>query len=153
MGINLIKQIAKFGTVGVMNTIIDIVVLNLLTQVFKFRKSFTIKGKTFMIANVVSVTCSMINSFIFNKIWTFNATGGNVTSQSIKFFAIALVGAYVIQQPVFNKLYNSFYSIFPFLRHHQDNKKDFWRMNISKVFAIICAAAWDFLGYKLFAFK
>ena len=153
MPFNLLKQIAKFGTVGIMNTVIDIVILNLLTQIFKFRKSFTIKGKTFMIANVVSATCAMINSFIFNKIWTFNAIGGNLAFQGIKFVTIALIGAYVIQQPVFNKFYNSFYSIFPFLRKTQHKEKDFWRINIAKAFAIVCAAIWNFLGYKFFAFR
>ncbi|MFA5386395.1 MAG: GtrA family protein [Candidatus Paceibacterota bacterium] len=148
----LVAQIAKFGTVGVMNTVIDILVLNLLTQIFKFRKSFSIKGKRFMIANVISVTISLINSFIFNRYWTFQATG-NVAFQGIKFMTVALIGAYLIQQPAFNKLYNSFYSILPFLRPKEGEKKDFWRMNISKVIAILLAAVWDFLGYKLFAFK
>jgi putative flippase GtrA len=147
----LILQIVKFGTVGVTNTIIDIVVLNLLTQIFKFRKSFSIKGKKFMIANVISVTASLINSFLLNKFWTFEASG-NVATQGVKFLIIALTGAYLIQQPVFNKLYNSFYSIFPFLKPKGGEKRDFWRMNISKVIAILIAGVWDFLGYKFFAF-
>ena len=54
----LASQAGKFAIVGVLNTLVDIVTVNILTQLF---------GVQIVIAGLISGTVAMINSFIFYK--------------------------------------------------------------------------------------
>lgn len=69
----LIKA-AKFAVVGVANTLIDYGVFALLAQLLSVNV---------YLAQVISYSCGILNSYIFNRSWTFQ-------SQS-KFFSPALV--------------------------------------------------------------
>ena len=55
----LLKRIAKFGLVGVLNTLIDIALFWLLYSVF---------GVPYLVANVLSFGAGMLNSFVMNMI-------------------------------------------------------------------------------------
>lgn len=52
----------KFQAVGVINFFVDYGVLSLLNLVF---------GMPLVIANIISYTCGLINSFVINRYWTF----------------------------------------------------------------------------------
>ena len=52
----------KFICVGTLNFLVDFGVLSLLNVVL---------GWPLVISNVISYTCGVVNSFIFNRFWTF----------------------------------------------------------------------------------
>lgn len=58
-------KLVKFGITGVMNTLVDFVVFMLLTNV----------GVAIYIAQVISYSCGMLNSYIVNRSWTFKSRG------------------------------------------------------------------------------
>lgn len=153
------KQVGKFAIVGVINTIIDIAVLNFLVLVIGFRNQIQILGIYFLVANFISVTIAMINSYIMNKYWTFQSKEKkNMIEEALKFFFITIIGMYVINQLVFN-FFNTYWlwptnlviNIVHFIRIYSlDN---FVSLNFAKVLAILASLIWNFIFYKLWVFK
>lgn len=80
---NTIIQFIKFCIIGVFNTLINLVVLYLFTDIFGFYYMFSA-----VIAFLVAVT----NSFIFNKLWTFEEKlNHKVYFKSIKFIVVSVI--------------------------------------------------------------
>lgn len=140
-------QVGKFIAVGVSNTAIDWGILNLLV----FPLAFTVLGVT-DVKNIpqlyrvtmkgVSFTIATLNSFFWNKTWTFQhrstAGIGREAAQFYFFTAIGLsinVGAFW----AFQKL------------GPQDNR--FWVGVLAPGFATILSAIWDFFAYRFIVFK
>lgn len=70
LGNEWVKQVVKFLTVGVVNTIFDLSVYILLTRLFPFFISHKVWAKG------VSFIVGITNSFIFNRAWTFRSEVG-----------------------------------------------------------------------------
>lgn len=62
-----LAQFLKFLLVGVINTIIDVVVYFFLTRMIPFLFVYRSLAKT------ISYSVGVLNSYIWNKSWTFNA--------------------------------------------------------------------------------
>ncbi len=75
-------KIGKFAIVGVANTLIDYGVFTLLTQIL---------GVNIYLSQVISYTCGVINSYIFNRSWTFKTGGSFFSPTLIKFLALNLI--------------------------------------------------------------
>lgn len=156
----LVKQVGKFGVVGVLNTLIDIVVLNVLVKI-GFALEFYLLGYKLLGANIISVTLAMINSYFLNKYWTFQAKEEkNRTYEILKFVFITVIGMFVIHQIIFNLLYT--YWIWPAglavkisqaIGLNRIFSDSFITLNFAKVIAILFSLVWNFIGYKLWVFK
>jgi putative flippase GtrA len=135
-----IMQFGKFFTVGILNTILDFGILNLLMWATK-----TYEGPSVVYFNTISFSVAVINSYILNKYWTFGdkaATGA--TTQFVKFMVVSIIGwglntgiLYVI-----TTLVHPLFGLGPAL----------WA-NFAKAMATGVVLAWNFAGYKLFVFK
>jgi len=153
------KQIGKFSLVGVINTIIDIGILNFLVKVLNFKSQIKIGGFSFLLANIISVTIAMINSYILNKYWTFEAKKKkNLFQEALKFFFITILGMYFLHQLVFNLFYsywlwptNQLINLMHLLRINFLD--ELIKLNLAKVIAIGVSLIWNFLGYKIWVFK
>jgi putative flippase GtrA len=60
-----IKQAIKYGVVGVINTLITAVVIWIMMKLL---------GCSDVVSNVVGYIAGVLNSFIWNKKWTFKST-------------------------------------------------------------------------------
>lgn len=80
-------QILRFGMVGVLNTLIDVLTLNILLWCFP-----THDANLLLMYNSIAYTLGAINSFCFNKYWTFKRrhtiTGGEV----LRFIIVNVTG-------------------------------------------------------------
>ncbi|HHP50971.1 MAG TPA: GtrA family protein [Moorella mulderi] len=74
-------RFVKFNLVGVANTAVDFSVFCLLT----------FWGVYYMVAQVISYTCGIINSFVLNRYWTFEMKGTPKGGEAIKFLSVNLV--------------------------------------------------------------
>ena len=145
----LFAQIAKFVSVGVINTLVDLGFFNL------FRR---IKGFSATTASYISTTIAMIGSYIMNKSWTFSSQG-DVTGEAIKFFTITILGIYIIHNGIVylltkkilwpGKFALKIVRIFPFLKKLSDS---FVTDNFAKVCAIAVTLVYNFLMYKFVVF-
>lgn len=142
-----VVQAGKFGIVGILNTIIDFAIFNVLTS-----KPFNMSK---IKANVISATFAMTFSFFANREAVFHAGSGDAPTQALKFFAVTAFGLYVIQNAV----------LWVLLRHYKWprrwveaslkrtglNKRlstDFVLKNGAKVAATLCSLTWNFFFYK-----
>ena len=61
-----IVQLVKYNIVGVINTLVDFLVYQLLTYL----------GMKYAIAQCISYSCGILNSYFFNSRWTFKRDSG-----------------------------------------------------------------------------
>lgn len=80
-------QFLRFGLVGVLNTAIDMLALNVLLQVFAVR---TLPGV--LLANAGAYALGASNSFVLNKRWTFGRTNPTTTREAGRFALTTLAG-------------------------------------------------------------
>jgi len=144
----VIKQAGKFVLVGILNTLIDLGVLNLLIFITGIASGFgysAFKG--------ISFTVAVVNSYILNKFWTFSAfakasadkkSSGREFSQ---FFIVSVIG-FGINVGVASLVVNVIGNPFTF-----SGVSDTIWANVGAIVATFCAMAWNFLGYKFIVFK
>jgi len=82
---NWLKQAVKFGLVGVLNTLVDAGVYYILTRWIGLMDLP-------ILAKAISYTCGVINSFFWNRLWTFRSKEDGWRS-FVLFVLVNLVGA------------------------------------------------------------
>ena len=137
--LGVIYQIAKFVEVGILNTIVDFGILNLLIWWTGITAGWAIAP-----LNAASFLCATINSYFWNKFWTFKkggvATGGEFT----QFLIISAIGIGINTGIVVAGTG----LILPFL----GMSPAAWA-NVIKILATFVSMVWNFLGYKFIVFK
>lgn len=97
-------QLFRFGVVGTMNTVIDLAVYAGLTRGFDFFEEH------YLVAALIAFIISGINSFFWNKQWTFKDTNQYTHRKLIKFYIAAgvalLVNELILWQLVEFELYD-----------------------------------------------
>lgn len=123
------KSIIKFGIVGCINTAVDFITFTLLLSALGMDK---------LVCQVGGYSMGIINSFVLNKLWTFNdkKEKTNTAAQFVKFviinlisLGISLVGLNILS----NKLYINVY--------------------VSKVIVTLFLQVFNYVVYKVFIFK
>ncbi len=66
-----VKQAIKYGIVGVSNTLITAVVIWIIMKIFGFSD---------VVSNITGYVAGVLNSFIWNKQWTFKSNAGWLSS-------------------------------------------------------------------------
>jgi putative flippase GtrA len=135
-------QIGKFAAVGSSNSFVDIGLLNLVIMSFGVEKGTT----AFLIAATATAFAGTVNSFFWNKFWTFEAgttEGGmkKALAEVVKFYAVTGVAALVNGAATYAAA-NAIVGVSPELA-----------ANIAKVVGIFSGMTLNFLGYKFIVFK
>jgi putative flippase GtrA len=135
---NIFWQFAKYGLVGILNTLLDFGILNLLSYLTKIYQ-----GGWLIFFNFFAFFIANINSYFWNKYWTFGKEDKGKTQEFTKFFVVSLIGyglnslalwAVTTSSPMF------------------DLSVAQWE-NIGKLLGTILSLIWNFIGYKIFVFK
>ncbi len=121
-----IRQFLKFGMVGFLNTGISISTIFILMKLF---------GVSYVVSNVVGYGLAVINSFIWNKLWTFKGKG-NLFGEIARFFGIFLI-CYFLQL-----------GLLVLLKEHIHISAD-----LSQLIAMAFYIVLNFIGHKLFTFR
>lgn len=137
----IIYQGGKFVLVGALNTFVDFGVLNFLmfsTSIFS--------GTGYSLFKAFSFFCSVVNSYFWNKFWTFEQkeTGIVKPGEFGKFLAIAGIG-FILNVSIASFVVNIIGPQFGI-------SKELWG-NFGAFIAILCVFLWNFFGYKLIVFK
>src|SRR3989344_2874250 len=128
----IVRQAVKFILVGILNTFVDLGVLNLLIFTTGIASGFG-----YSVFKGVSFTVAVVNSYILNKFWTFKTTGSFG-----KFFIVSLIGFGVnvgVASVVVNIIRNQLLSF--------GVSEKIWA-NVGAIAATFCAMIWNFIGYK-----
>lgn len=142
-------QVIRFAIVGVSNFLVDFILYNLLI-------SF-VTNLPVVWAGVISGTAAMINSFVFNKSFTFRTKTLSVF-KLISFFVLTAFGLYAIR-PVIIYFFTEIwlwpsqvaYSITSFLR--LPFSREFDINNVALLAAILVVLVYNYLVYKYFIFN
>jgi len=132
-------QFYKFVIVGGMNTLLDLSILNglmIFTGIVAGWEFSAFKGASFAVA--------VINSYFWNKFWTFKKKQGGGIVEFGQFVAVSLVGLGV-NVGAASLLVN-------FVGPQGGIPPQLWA-SVGAVAAIVFSTVWNFIGYKLFVFK
>ncbi len=135
----LALQLARFAVVGFLNTAMDFGLLNLMIWF-----SAITSGLYLAIFNALSFSATVINSFFWNKYWTFEKEGGAKGREFGAFVLVSLIGIGINTFIVF--LGTSFFEA-PF-----GLSGGAWA-NLVKILATVVSMVWNFAGYKFVVFK
>jgi putative flippase GtrA len=75
-------QLVRFGFVGGIGFVVNLAVYTLCVHEI---------GVDFRAANVIAWLVAVINNFVLNRHWTFDAADGRARSQAIRFLLVSLV--------------------------------------------------------------
>ncbi|KKP93262.1 MAG: hypothetical protein US25_C0014G0013 [Candidatus Moranbacteria bacterium GW2011_GWE1_36_7] len=148
----IIYQIAKFGLIGLLNTLVDLGVLALITLLFS--AYFQIEAKSALIGTItfysiyksVSFIVANISSYFWNKYWTFDQGAKKQTkSEFIQFFGVSVIGFLI------NVFVASF--VFKTILGSATSLDDGQLGLLGAAAGSIAGLAWNFIGYKLWVFK
>lgn len=125
---HLLRQFTKFALVGGMNTAVDFGIYLGLTRFVPYWSQHQI------MAAIVSVSIATLNSYVWNKQWTFK----NRSSRHVSIF-----GRFIIVTALGLAIHSLMFSALLYFNVHDV---------LAKVCAIGVVMAWNFAAYKLWAF-
>jgi putative flippase GtrA len=151
--IPLVWQLAKFLVIGIMNTLVDIGVLALITilvatshpsdQTWFTAASLTVTY--YSLYKAVSFVIANINSYFWNKYWTFSSEKvSQSTRQFFQFFLVSLVG-FAINVVIASLIFSTVSGMGTFTIAQAGL--------IGAAMGSVIGLAWNFVGYKFFVFK
>ena len=129
---NLGQELITFGTVGVLNTVIDFALFNALLPIGPIK------------ANVVSTVVATTASYLLNRHWTYrDRQRTTMHREYVLFFAFNMIG-FLIQSAVLGL---AKYGL-GFTEHG-----DRVAFNIAKAVGVVIATVFRFWSYRTFVFK
>lgn len=157
-----VQQIARFLVVGVASFVIDTLVTYLLMKwihlggepmgivfgrwlLMRFPSVFGFANAADSAAapifGGIASFFAMLNSFVWNRLWTFEARGKDrKAAQAARFYAVSIIGS-ILNALLFSAIYNQL--------PHQARLS----LAAAKVLAAFLAAFWNFFGQRYYAFR
>ncbi len=125
----------KFAVVGAIGSLVDIGVMNLLTQVFHFQ---------LVLAGSISFVCAVINNFVGNRFWTYpDSRSKPIHRQLGTFFIVNAIGI-AIRIPILKYVEPPLAKMFESLAHISFDTADALAKNATLIFAIGVVMLWNF---------
>lgn len=135
-----IKKLAGFGGVGVINTLIDYAIFNLLLLGFGVRP---------FVANLVSTSFALTFSYFANKRFVFKHAGVFDVKSAALFIGFTLFGLWVIQGLGLSLIIHWVQTNYPatYAAH------EFLIANGAKLVASLASIVWNFVAYNSVVFR
>ena len=152
--IAVIWQLAKFALIGGLNTVVDLGILAFIT--FLFRNYLGISSKDLLLGGLLGITFyslfkgtsfifANVNSYYWNKYWTFEHGAVKKTAAEFtQFFVVSVVG-FVINVAIASYIFKS-------VNPPGGLNSDQWGL-IGAAAGSVAGLAWNFIGYKFVVFK
>lgn len=141
-----LTEFSKFAAVGLTSTLVDFVVLNLMS-----RLTGVTAGLVLGWINLPGFFLAGVNAYLWNKLWVFAVASEHshslgdifLSRQPIIFFGVIAVGA----------LINSTAVVILTTYLEPGNIHSILWLNISKALATSVSMVWNFVGYKYIVFS
>jgi|SRR6185369_2091363 len=133
-------QLSKFGLIGVANTVVDLGIYNLFIYMTDISNGYLIS-----VFKCFSVLAAIINSYVWNKFWSFEKKEvSNVGEEFTQFLMVSLIGL------LLNVGITSF--VVNIITAPAGIPEKTWA-NIGGLAASVLVLSWNFIGYKFLVFK
>lgn len=136
----VIFQLYKFLLTGSLNTFIDLGVLNFLMWAFDVAH-----GWPYSLFKGISFTTSVVNSYFWNKFWTFEKKETGIGAKEFSRFYLLTGVGFLLNVGIASFLVNVLGPQFGL-------SEKLWA-NVGAIIATTLVCMWNFLGYKLIVFK
>lgn len=137
--IAVLLQAAKFFLVGTLNTFIDLGILNIFMLI-----SGIAAGSLYSVFKAISFSIATINSYLWNKYWTFEKREKPTSKEFLKFLIVTFIG-FIINVGVASFVVNNIGPKFGM-------PEKMWA-SIGAIIAAFFAFVWNFLSSKFIVFK
>lgn len=137
--LTVVFQFAKFAAVGSLNSFVDLGIFNLLASIF-VDEIKNISQAFFIIFKSISFLIATLNSYLWNKNWTFGDREKTHAETLVKFYIITLIN-YFLNTGV------------AFLVREAGPDVNYWVSFVAPVCGILAAMFSNFLAYKFIVFK
>ena len=125
----------KFATVGAIGSVLDIAIMNLLTQLFSLRLVY---------AGTISLICAIISNFMLNRYWTYpDSRSRHFVHQLSMFFLVNVIGI-VFRIPILHFVEPVMESAFENMVHLSHASAETLAKNATLAFAIAVVMIWNF---------
>ena len=125
----------KFATVGAIGSVIDIVFMNLLTQLLNLRLVY---------AGTISLICAIVSNFMLNRYWTYpDSRSRHFLHQLSMFFLVNIVGI-VFRIPILHYVEPVMAAAFESMVHLPHSSAQILAKNATLAFAIGVVMIWNF---------
>jgi putative flippase GtrA len=125
----------KFAVVGAIGSLIDIGVMNLMTQVFHL---------PLVLGGSISFVCAVVNNFFGNRYWTYpDSRSRPLPRQLGMFFVVNAIGI-AIRIPILKYLEPPLARLFESMAHLSFEMADALAKNATLLFAIGVVMLWNF---------
>lgn len=131
-------RIIRFGLVGGFNTLVDYGILNLLVWVFAIQSTAALA-----VANAGAFFAANLNSYFWNKRWTFKDGRNGTVGQYALFLGVSLVGLLVNSGLIYGVMQSGFMADGEFIL----------RANFAKAIATVGSMAWNYVAYHYLVFS
>lgn len=136
----VIFQAGKSFLVGILNTFIDLGILTLLMNCFK-----TFNGTLFSVFKGISFSGATLNSYFWNKSWTFKKQNSDQALKQTSQFYLITAGGFLINLAISSFIVNVITPQFGL-------SQEVWAY-VGAIIAVFFGFIWNFVGYKLIVFK
>ena len=136
----VIFQAGKSFLVGILNTFIDLGILTILMQKFQI-----FAGLYYLVFIGTSFSFATLNSYFWNRIWTFEKKASEVDLKETSKFYLITIGGFLIHLSVSSFFVN-------FLGPMFGISAQLWAY-VGAIAAVCFGFIWNFSGYKFFVFK
>jgi putative flippase GtrA len=133
-------QASKSFLVGILNTFIDLGILTILMETFQL-----FEGLAYLVFVGISFTGATINSYFWNKFWTFGKRETKEVLRETSQFYLITIGGLLIHLGITSFLVN-------ILGPQFGISKEIWAY-FGKIVAVFLGFIWNFLGYKFIVFQ
>jgi putative flippase GtrA len=125
----------KFATVGAIGSVVDILIMNLLTQLLHMRLVF---------AGTISLICAILCNFLLNRYWTYpDSRSRHFLHQLSMFFLVNLIGI-GFRIPILHFVEPPMASAFRDFAHLSNTSAEIYAKNATLVCAIGLVMIWNF---------
>lgn len=125
----------KFATVGAIGSVIDILIMNLLTHLLNMRLVY---------AGTISLICAIISNFLLNRYWTYpDSRSRHFLHQLSMFFLVNVVGI-VFRIPILHYVEPVMADAFKSMVHLSSGSAQIFAKNATLAFAIAVVMIWNF---------
>ena len=131
-------RIIRFGLVGGFNTLVDYGILNLLVWVFAIQSTAALA-----VANAGAFFAANLNSYFWNKRWTFKDSRDGTVGQYALFLGVSLVGLLVNSGLIYGVMQSGILADGEFIL----------RANFAKAIATVGSMAWNYVAYHYLVFS
>ncbi len=129
------NRFLKFATVGAIGSVLDILIMNLLTHLFKL---------PLVIAGTLSLICAIVSNFMLNRYWTYPDSRSRHFLHQLSMFSLVNLVGIAFRVPILHFVEPVMAGVFENMAHLSHTSAEVIAKNATLAFAIGVVMIWNF---------